>query len=218
MCGRREIVEMNRKELTDKISQAISESPEKKFTASVELVLNFRDVRMEGEHKLNVNVLLPKGRGKKPAFGVFAEGEMNAQAKKLVDVVLNKSEVEATAKNRRKMRVIATKCYGFITQPDMMPLIGKTWGVVLAPRGKMPQPIPPNADLAGALARMQNTVRIRSKKNPTVQVPVGTQDMQPDDLAENVLAVYNSVERVIPEDQIRSVFVKTTMGKPMKVK
>jgi large subunit ribosomal protein L1 len=99
----------------------------------------------------------------------------------------------------------------------MMPLIGKTWGVVLGPRGKMPQPVPDSADLTNVTNRIKNTVRIRSKKNPTIQVPVGIEDMSPDDLADNVSVVLDAVERIIPKEKIQSAYLKTTMGSVIKL-
>ncbi len=82
----------------------------------------------------------------------------------------------------------------------------------------MPQPVPPNADLNAVFERFKNSVRVKSKKAPNINVPIGTRAMTPEDLAENLLAVYSNVERQIPDENIRSLLVKTTMGKPIKIR
>lgn len=203
---------------TEKVAQAKKESSSRNFTQSLELSLNFKDINIEdASNKLNLSVQLPKGRGKDVAIGVFADGDMNVQAKKVSDYVLSKPELEKMAGSRRKMRNYANKCYGFISTPDLMSTIGKSWGIVLGPRNKMPQPVPPNADLPSAIKRLKNTVRIRSKKNPTVQIPVGAETMADEDVAENIQAVMAAVERQIPREHIQSAYVKTSMGKPVKV-
>jgi len=115
------------------------------------------------------------------------------------------------------MRKFANSCYAFIAQPDMMAQIGKTWGIVLGPRNKMPQPVPPNVDLAPVVGRLKNTVRIKSKKNPTISVPVGVEDMNPEDLTENTMAVLNAIERQITEDKIRSIYLKSTMSPAVRL-
>ena len=208
--GRRK---MNKKDIVKKIEEAKSKSTQRKFKQSVELSMNFKEIDLEStEYKLNLNLLLPKGRGKEINIGIFADGDMNVRAKKISDYVLNKAEIEEYAKNKRRMRKFATSCYAFIAQPDMMPLIGKTWGVVLGPRGKMPQPVPESADLTAITGRIKNTIRIRSKKNPTIQVPVGVEEMSPDDLADNVSVILDAVERQIPKEKIQSAYLKTTMG------
>ena len=209
---------MNKKDISKKIEEAKSKSTQRKFKQSVELSMNFKEVDLESaEYKLNLNILLPKGRGKDIKIGIFADGDMNVRAKKVSDYVLSKAEIEEYARNKRRMRKFATDCYAFIAQPDMMPLIGKTWGVVLGPRGKMPQPVPDSADLTTITNRIKNTVRVRSKKNPTIQVPVGIEDMSPDDLADNVSVVLDAVERIIPKEKVQSAYLKTTMGSVIRL-
>lgn len=115
------------------------------------------------------------------------------------------------------MRKFSESCDYFIAQPDMMANIGKKWGVVLGPRAKMPQPTPTAADLKPIFEKLKNTVRIRSKKIPTVHTAIGTEKMSPEDLTQNALAVLDAVEQHIPKDKIASVWVKTTMGEVVRV-
>jgi len=209
---------MEKNSLKEKIAEALSQASERKFKQSVELVFNFKGVDVEQpDSKINMNVFLPKGRGKDVKIGVFAEGDMNLQAKRLSSHVLNKQELEQYAKSKRKMRVFASQCYGFLAQAELMAFVGKNWGAVLAPRGKMPQPVPGNAELAPIMQRIKNTVRVKSKKLPTVQAPIGVAGMPPEDLAENGMAVYDNISKKIAKENIASIYVKTTMGKPARV-
>ncbi|MBN2013681.1 MAG: 50S ribosomal protein L1 [Candidatus Altiarchaeota archaeon] len=209
---------MDKKETEKRIQEAIKQITERKFKQSAEISVNFKEINMENpENKLNLSVLLPKGRNKEVNIGVFADGDMNLRAKKVSKYVLSREELEDYSKNRRKMRKFADNCYSFIAQPDLMPVIGKSWGIVLGPKGKMPQPVPPNADLEAITKKLRDTIKIRSKKNPTVNVPVGTEDMSPADLAENVIAVVSGIEKQIPEDRIKSIYFKTTMGAPIRL-
>ncbi|ODS42248.1 MAG: 50S ribosomal protein L1 [Candidatus Altiarchaeales archaeon IMC4] len=209
---------MDTKEIQKRVEEALKgSSGKKKFKQSAELSINFNVSMNLPENKLNLNVVLPKGRGKDFEVGVFADGDMMLNAKKVSKHVLTKAEMEKMGKSKREMRNFSKQCYWFIAQADMMANIGKIWGVVLAPRGKMPQPAPPNVDVKPIIERLKKTVRVRSKKNPTVQVPVGTEDMPPSDIADNILAVINSIERQIHEDKIASVYFKTTMGPSVKL-
>lgn len=210
---------MNREGIAKKIREAKDKSEGRKFKQSVEVSVNFKDINMEDpEYKLNLNVFLPKGRGKEVNIGVFADGDMNVRAKKLSKHVLNKAEIEEYSKNKRRMRKFANSCYAFIAQPELMSIIGRSWGIVLGPRGKMPQPVPANADLNVVMGKLRNTVKIRSKKNPTIQVPIGVEDMEPGDLADNMAVVMDAIERQIPDERIKSVYIKTTMGSPIKLR
>lgn len=208
---------MDLEKIAEKIKEAKAKAKKRNFTQSVEASINFRNVNMQTTDKLDLQVLLPKGRGKDIGIGVFAEGEMNLNAKKFTKYVFNRADIERLAKNRREMRKIANKCYFFLAQADLMPIIGRNLGVVLGPRGKMPIPVPPTADLSQLVSRLKNTVRIRSKKNPTVNVPIGTENMDEKDLAENLMAVIDAIEKKIPMEKIESIYVKTTMGPAVKV-
>ncbi|HEX55384.1 MAG: 50S ribosomal protein L1 [Candidatus Altiarchaeales archaeon] len=210
---------MDKKNVVRSVKECLKKSKKRRFTQSIDLYINFTNIDIEKpENKLNLNILLPKGRGKEINIGVFADGDMNLRAKKLSKYVLSREELEEYARNRRKMRKFANSCYSFIAQADLMPIIGKKWGIVLAPRGKMPQPVPATADLEPIFQRLRNSIRIRSKKNPTVNAPVGTEDMNPEDIAENIIAVINAIEKQIPRDKIKSLYVKTTMGQPVEIK
>ncbi|HDH41043.1 MAG TPA: 50S ribosomal protein L1 [Candidatus Altiarchaeales archaeon] len=216
VLGRRNMMEKG--EIIKRIEELSAKTKKRRFKQSAEISINFKDLNMESaENKLNLNILLPRGRNKEVNIGIFADGDMNVRAKKLSKFVLNRKELEEYSKKRRKMRKFADLCYWFIAQPELMPTIGRTWGIILGPRGKMPQPVPATADLDAIVERLKNTVRIRSKKNPTVNVPVGTEDMKPEDLAENILAVMNGIERQIPPDKIRSVYFKTTMSHAIRL-
>jgi large subunit ribosomal protein L1 len=95
-----------------------------------------------------------------------------------------------------------------------MPQIGKRLGIVLAPRGKMPKPIPPGADPKPMIDNLRKSVSVRTKDRKTFQAPVGTVDMTPEEIAENVDAILKRVIGKLEKGKmnIDSAYVKTTMG------
>ncbi|HHQ44600.1 MAG TPA: 50S ribosomal protein L1 [Candidatus Altiarchaeales archaeon] len=208
---------MEEKKLLESLKAILKGDAKKKFKQTVELNINFTGVNVEGPQKINANVKLPKGRGKDVEIGFFADGDMNVRAKKISKYVLGKDEIEEYAKDRQKMKKFANECYTFVAQPDLMPVIGKSWGVVLGPRNKMPQPIPGNVDLEPIVKRLKDSVKVRTKKTPSLHVPVGTEEMSAEDLAENINAVVNEVMKVVTEENIRNMYVKTTMGKAVRI-
>ena len=100
-----------------------------------------------------------------------------------------------------------------------MPVIGKTLGPILGKRGKMPTPLPPNADVAQMVTRLKNIVRIRSRDRPTFHIAVGRRDMDARQLAENIESVITKLEQTLKDGRhnLKSVYVKTTMGPAVRV-
>lgn len=78
----------------------------------------------------------------------------------------------------------------------------------------MPKPLPPGADPAPVINSLRNTVRVRSRDKRTFHAPIGTRDMRPEDLAENLDFLMRRVLGKLERGRfsIQSAFVKTTMG------
>lgn len=205
------------------ISKALREVKEKgkkrKFLQSIDLVVNLNLDMSKPENRLNEDLLLPNGRGKGVKVAVIAEGELAHQAKKVADKVITKEELEELAKDKKAAKKLVRGIEFFIAQADMMPLVGKTLGTVLGPGGKMPKPVPVNADIAPVVERLRKTVRLRTKDNPVLHVMVGTEKMGDKKVAENVEALMHFLERKLEKgySNIKSVYLKTTMGPSVKI-
>ena len=99
-----------------------------------------------------------------------------------------------------------------------MPVVGKTLGQLLGPRGKMPTPVPFNADIVAFLARFRSSIKVRTRASLSVSCKIGDVTMEDADLAINAHAVLGAIEKKLPngEKNIKKIMVKTTMGKPIK--
>ncbi len=95
-----------------------------------------------------------------------------------------------------------------------MPTIGKSLGTVLGPRGKMPKPVPPNADVSGMVNNLRKTVKVRSKSTKTFHTIAGNADMPKEQIAENIDAIVKRIEGILERGRLNigSVYIKTTMG------
>jgi large subunit ribosomal protein L1 len=100
-----------------------------------------------------------------------------------------------------------------------MPSIGKSFGPILGPKGKMPDPIPSSADPTAIIRRLKNTVKVRTKDKPTFHALVGNLSMSAEDIAANIEALLNTVESKLANgsQNIASVYVKTTMGPAVRL-
>ena len=163
---------------------------------------------------------LPHGLGKPRKIGVFARGETAVKAREAgADIVLEPSEIENLAKNKRKAKKLASSIDFFIAEAPLMPEIGRKLGPILGPRGKIPQPIPPLSDPKPFIERLRKSVKIRTRDKPTFHAPLGTKTMNPEQLAENALEVLKVIENKYenPSQVVKSIYVKTTMGPSVRV-
>lgn len=192
----------------------------KKFVQTIDLAINLKDLDLKKpEAKISEEVVLPNGRGKEIRIGVFAEGELAEKGKKLGLDVFKKADIEELSKNKRQARKVVRKYEFFLAGTDLMSLIGKSLGMFLGPKGKMPKPLPPQADPKPIAERLKKSVRVKVRDQLVVHVPVGTEGMGDEQIIENALAVYEGLVKKLPNgaDNIGEVYIKTSMGPSVKV-
>lgn len=204
------------------VKEAKEKSEKRKFTQSVELVLSLKDLDMKSaEGKIQEIVELPHQPAKPNKICVIATGELALKARRAnADLVLERAELESLAGKKQELRKIANEYDFFIAEAPLMPIVGKTLGTVLGPRGKMPVPVPPSAEIAALINKHRKTVMVRTRNQPMLQCRVGTEDMKEEELAENILAVLRVVEGKLKKGMknIKFASIKTAMGPPVKVK
>lgn len=206
----------------DAVTKALeaSKAQERKFTQSVDLAIMLKNIDLSlPKNRIDEDIILPKGRGKPAKVGVFAQGEGATKARKVADSVIQPDEFDALTKNKRNFKRIVNGTTYFLAEAPLMANIGKTLGVVLGPRGKMPRPIPPGSDPSPQVNNLRNTVKVRSKDKKVFHCLVGSESMSAADIAENIDAVLKRVESKLEHGRlnVHSVFVKTTMGPSVKV-
>ena len=203
-----------------KVKEALSKAPKRKFKESVEIAVNLKDVDLSNpKNRIQEEVLLPKGRGRELKVGVFGTREMKPKAEGVADIFISDEEIAEMAEEKRRTKKMVNSMDFFVAEAPLMAVVGKHLGVILGPRGKMPRPIPPGSDPSGIISNLRKTAKIRSKDKRTFHVPVGTTDMDPEDIAANIEAVMARVRSRLERGtlNIHTVYVKTTMGPPIKL-
>jgi large subunit ribosomal protein L1 len=206
--------------LIDVIKKLQTESKKRNFVESVELAVNLKDIDLSNpKNRIQEEIMLPKGRGRQVKVGVFGGSEMALKAKGVADIIIQPEEIEEIAKDKAKAKKFARANDFFVAEAPLMPTIGKRLGIILAPRGKMPKPIPPGSDPKVAIEKLRVSVSVRTRDKKTFHLAIGTKDMSPEDLAENLDAVLKRLTSKLERGKmnIRSAYVKTTMGPSFKV-
>ena len=207
--------------IEEAVKKVIEESKPRNFTQSIDVVITIKDLDVnKPENRLDEEVLLPNGRGKDVKIAFIAEGELAYQAEKAgADLVINKEQLEAYGKNRAQAKKVANSYDFFVAQSDLMPTVGRFLGPVLGPRKKMPKPIPASANPEVILGRLKSTVKIRVKDQPLIQSIVGSEDMTEAQIAENIDAIIDVLDRNLEQGskQIKAMYLKTTMGPVTRV-
>lgn len=204
------------------IKQLRDQPKNRKFSQSMELIINLQDIDMKKpEARIQESIELPHAPTKKAKVCVIATGELALKAKRTgADLIINNEDLESLATDKKRQKQLANTYDTFFAEAALMPLVGKTLGSILGPRGKMPKPLLPNADIEAQMTKLAKTINLRIRGQPILQCAVGTEDMKDDELAENTMAVVKRLEGKLKRGlkNIRTIYLKTTMSPPVKIK
>jgi len=213
---------LDKKTLLDAVKEAKEKSGQKKFNQTVDLILDIKEIDMKApEGKIQEIVELPHATAKPNKICVVASGETALKARRAnVDNVIERADLDGLAGKKKDLRKIASTYDVFISEASMMQIVGRTLGPVLGPRGKMPIPIPPNADLPALIEKHRKTIVVRMRNQPIIQTTIGTQNQSDEELVDNIQAVLRVLEGKLKRGlkNIEMVFIKTSMGTPVKIK
>ncbi|MBI4181912.1 MAG: 50S ribosomal protein L1 [Candidatus Aenigmarchaeota archaeon] len=202
------------------IHEARLKAPERKFKQSWDLNFALKGLDLKRpENRMSTEIALPEGRGRELRVGVFADVlAAEAQAKGAA-LVIRRDEIAGLAQDKKRLKQTADQVDWFLGEVSLMAEIGRSLGAVLGPRGKVPKPIPPKADVAVFIKKAQRSVPVVLKDSPTIHVPIGTQDMADEAVLKNLEAVYQLVKEKLPKgiNNIRAVHLKLTMGPPVRL-
>jgi len=148
---------------------------------------------------------------------VFADGQLAVDIKKLVPLVISGEQIPSYAADKKKQKELLK--YSLLSQTQLMAAVGKSLGQVLGSKGKLPKPIMPNANLADVVEKAKRSVTLRTKGKylPVVHCIVGNEELTDKQLTENITVVLDAIKHKVPEGKIKTIYIKTTMGKPVAV-
>jgi len=213
---------LDTKTILEAIKKVRERSEEKKFNQSIELIINLRDIDMKKpEAKIQETIELPHAPSKKAKVCVIATRELALKAKKAgAELVIGNAELETLATDKKRQKQLANNYDVFIAEAPLMPLIGKTLGSTLGPRGKMPKPVPLTVNIKTQIEKWKKTVTIRLRGQPILQCVIGTEDMKDEEIAENIMTVVRRLEGRLKRGlkNITTICLKTTMGPIVKIK
>ena len=191
--------------------KAVKEGGKKNFTQTVDMIITLKNIDLKKpENKFSKDIVLPHGRSKDVNVGIISDKIPNS---------IGKNDLENMGKDKKLASSTLKKYEFLLCEAPLMPVVGKTIGKYLAPKGRMPKLIPPDADHEKLLSDMKKSVRIGVRNSLCIQTVVGSEESTEQIIEENMKTVYENVKTSLPKgtNQIKNVMIKKTMGKPVKV-
>jgi large subunit ribosomal protein L1 len=216
----RENLEKTKNAVYSNIEEAIvilKDTATAKFVESVELHANLNIDPKYADQQLRTTVTLPNGIGKQVIIAVLTDEENFEEAKSAnADIVGNDDLIDQITQNNINFDLL-------IATPNMMPKLAKL-GRVLGPKGLMPSP--KSGTVTTTLTKTLNEFKrgkfeYKADKTGIVHVNFGKSNFTNEQLAENLKALYQSIEQNRPSGvrgkYFKNIFISTTMGTSIKL-
>ena len=215
---------MDKNKLISTIKELKEKSSKRNFKQTFDLIVNLKELDMKKpEHQVDFFATLQHPR-KKIKVCAFVGPELLEDARNSCDLAISQDEFEKYAKDKKLAKKLAREYDLFIAQANIMAPVATAFGRVLGPKGKMPNPkagcvVPPKTSLRPLYEKLQKTIRISAKKDPIIQIAIGKEDGNEDEITDNVLTIYDQlIHHLINEkNNIKNVLLKLTMSKPIKL-
>jgi len=210
---------MAEQKVLDAIKKA-RDTKKRNFKQSFDLAINLKNIDLKKpENKIKAEIKIPH-ISRESKIGIIADNLL-PQTRDLENIiVIRKDQIEAFGKNKKEAKKLARSCKYFLAEAPLMPAVGKALGPILAPKNLMPSPIPPTTpNLKAIIDQKRDILKVQLKDSPTIHVPVGSEDMKDEEIAENIDVIVRTVMTSLPKgrEQVKNIIIKMTMGKPVKV-
>jgi large subunit ribosomal protein L1 len=195
----------------------LKEAANAKFTESVEVHVSLNIDPKYANQQLRTSLVLPNGTGKELKIAVFTEPDFVDEALKAGATIAGSDDLlDEMGKGNLDFDIL-------ITNPQLMPKLAKL-GRVLGPKGLMPSPKSGTVtqDLTFAISEFKKgKLEYRADKTGVVHLSFGKANFSTDQLRENLLAVYDSIEKNKPSGvkgkYFKSFSICSTMSPGIKL-
>ena len=165
-----------------------------KFVESVEAHISLNIDPKYANQQLRTSLVLPNGTGKSLRIAVFTEADYVAEVLKMGATIAGSDDlIEEISAGKVNFDLL-------ITTPQNMPKLAKL-GRILGPKGLMPSPQSGTVttNLSAAISEFKKgKVEYRADKTGIVHLSFGKANFSEDQLKENLISVFNSIEKNKP--------------------
>lgn len=181
------------------------------FKQSIDIIITFKPSTVDGilylPHPTKQNKLL-----------AFIDDDFKLG--NIFDLSIKKSDFDKY--NKKSIKSLAKSYDILFGESTIMPNLASKFGKLLTSLGKMPSPkygtvFTPTTNISEIASKMKVAIIINNKKNNFVSVKIGKEDDNDENLAENMFAVYSFVAGLINSTNIKRLYIKGTMTKPIKI-
>jgi large subunit ribosomal protein L10Ae len=208
-------------QITEGLQAIMTGKKARKFTESVELQIGLKDYDPQKDKRFAGSVRLP--HIPRPGLKICLIGD----AKHLDIVKAQNIQVDAVDfdflktfnKDKKLVKKWAKQYTMLLASDSLVKKIPTVLGPILNRIGMFPQVVTHNEDLRTKVDDSRASIKFQLKKVTCLAVAIGNEKMSEEELRQNISMGVNFLASLLKKGwhNLKSVHIKTTMGKPFKL-
>ena len=197
------------------------EEKKRKFRQSIDFIMVLRPRKNKSETPLDSVISLPN-KVREVKTCAFVDKDMITKANGVFSKTILKDDFQTF--DKKAIRKLIKEHDYFFAEASIMAQMAAKFGKQLTAANKMPNPktntiITPDMDLNAQAKKVENFVKINTKKSNAISIKVGNQDSKKESIIDNVMSIYSFVKSNLlnGDASIKHMYLKPTMGKKVSI-
>lgn len=150
---------------------------------------------------------------------IIADAAHIDKAKSIGLEYMSVDDLKKMNKNKKLIKKLAKKYDAFLASEALIKQIPRLLGPGLSKAGKFPTPVSHNDVLEDKINEIKSTIKFQLKKVLCLGVAIGHVDMTEDMLVNNAMLAINFLVSLLKKNwqNVKSLFLKSSMGKPVRL-
>lgn len=208
-------------QIAEALTAVIGGKKERKFVETVELQVGLKDYDPQKDKRFAGSVRLP--HIPRPGLKICLIGDAKhldiVKAQNIQVDVMDFDGLKTFNKDKKLIKKWAKQYALLLASDTLVKKIPTVLGPILNRIGMFPQVVSHNEDLRSKVDDSRASIKFQLKKVTCMAVAIGNEKMSEDELRQNILMGVNFLASLLKKGwhNIKSVHIKTTMGKPFKL-
>ncbi|XP_072964513.1 large ribosomal subunit protein uL1-like [Typha angustifolia] len=207
--------------LKEAIAQITNDSREKKrkFTETIELQIGLKNYDPQKDKRFSGSVKLPHIPRPKMKVCMLGDAQHVGEAEKIGLDYMDVEGLKKMNKNKKLVKKLAKKYHAFLASEAIIKQIPRLLGPGLNKAGKFPTLVSHQESLEAKVNETKAMVKFQLKKVLCMGVAVGNCAMEDKQIQQNVQLSVNFLVSLLKKNwqNVRCLYLKSTMGKPYRV-
>ena len=210
---------VNNEQMRVCIENALKERKQRKFKETLELQIMLREYDPEKEKRFNSSTVLSHPIKYKIKMVVVGTLKHIEEAQALGIDALSIDDLKKFNNEEKLIKKWARKYQMILVSDSLSKNLTRMIGRQVASVGKLPVTIGDNEKVKDKQEELIKTIRFKVKKFPWLAQAIGTDSLAPEEIRQNLNKSLSFLVSLLPKgwQNIKSLHVKTTMGKPQKL-